>query len=805
MRDDTVYDSDADQSRSQTGAGGFFGRLRTAWSEIEWRNLKSGSWWWKGFRRSWILSGRLTTLLLLILVVGLRFDEPEWAQRLRVQTFDVFQQLKPRPFTPDGPVVIVDLDEKSLAEQGQWPWPRTVIADLVTELTAMGAKVIGFDVVFSEQDRTSIATVASGMTGLDEATLSRLRSLKTNDEIFAEAIKASGKVVLGATIAESADVANSKPMRTAYAVKGPDPAAVIENHDYILRAIPILEEAAAGNAIFSVSASRVDGVVRDVPLILKIRRFNSASSDAKVAGLLPALSLEMMRVGINASTVLIGVDEYNNVELISMRPRGSRERFNIYPDQKGKIWVYFTPHASYQKNYISATDVLNGRIDPSVFKDKYVLVGTSAQALRDVRASPLDPVLPGVEVHANLIENVLFGQQLKRPPDAPGFELIVAVVASLIVIILTPMVGARIGAVTVLLMAGGIIGYSWEAFDARLELYDPSFPTIVIVLFYIILTYAAFSSTEAQKKQVRAAFAQYLSPDMVESLADDPSKLKLGGENREMTFMFSDIRGFTSISELFDAQGLTKLINRLLTPMSDVITQNSGTIDKYMGDCIMAFWNAPLFVKNHARAACRAALGMIEAVKQVNAELEAEAKAEGREHRVLAVGVGINTGIACVGNMGSVQRFDYSVLGDSVNLASRLEGQSKTYHVITVLGESTAAQAPEFALLELDLIMVKGKNTAVRVFTLSGDEMLAQDKDFIALKSAHDKMLEAYRGQQWAQAETLIAECKSSAVLGKGLTATLPEFYDLYLDRIAEFKANPPGAAWNGVFVATSK
>ncbi|MDX2223055.1 MAG: adenylate/guanylate cyclase domain-containing protein, partial [Rhodospirillaceae bacterium] len=800
MRDDT-FQPEGDGPKT-SAAGRLRSWLAAPFAGWSWAKALSWSWWWKGFRKSWILSGRLTTILLLVGIVALRFDEPQWAQRLRAQTFDVFQQIKPRPFTPDGPVVIVDLDEKSLAEQGQWPWQRTTIADMVEKLTAMGAKVIGFDVVFSEADRTSIATVARSVEGLDEATLSKLTSLKTNDEVLAEAMKKSGIVVLGATFAQSADIANSEPLRTSFAVKGPDPAAVIENQEFVLRPIPILEQAAAGNAIFSVAQNRLDGIVREVPLLMKIRRFRTASDDAKLQGLLPALTLEMLRVGLGARTIEVVVNSDNGtLEVLSMRPRGTRDRTNVLTDPQGKIWVYYTPHDLYKQNYVSATDVVMDRVDPARFKDKYVLVGASAQALQDVRASPLDPVLPGVEVHANIIENILFNQQLKRLPEANGDEIVTAIIAGLVIIILTPMVSARVGAVTVLVIAGAIIGYCWNAYATRLELYDPTFPTSVVVMFYIFLTYAAFSSTEAQKKQVRAAFGQYLSPDLVETLANDPTKLKLGGENREMTFMFSDIRGFTGISELFDAQGLTKLINRLLTPMTDVILSNRGTIDKYMGDCIMAFWNAPLDVRDHAKYACRSALGMIQAVHDVNVILEAEAKAENREHRVLAVGVGINTGIACVGNMGSTQRFDYSVLGDSVNLASRLEGQSKTYHVTTVLGESTAAQASEFALLELDLIKVKGKASAVRIFTLLGDEQLAQDPDFKKLKTTHDAMMSAYRAQNWTEARKLIAQCKANPVIGKGLTGELPAFYDLYRERIEEFKAHPPGPDWDGVYV----
>ncbi|MBM3515653.1 MAG: CHASE2 domain-containing protein, partial [Alphaproteobacteria bacterium] len=795
MRDDTFQPPpDANNDEQSSVGRRFLSALARPFRAINWRNLTSGAWLWRWFRQSWVLSGRLTMLLLLIGVVALRFDEPEWAQRLRAQTFDLYQRAKPRPFVENGPVVIVDMDEKSISELGQFPWDRTIFGDMVTKLTEMGVTVIGFDIFFSEEDRTSLPIIAKTARGLDEGTVAKLKSAQTNDEYFAEAIKKSGVVVLGSTFGESNLTASDAKVPTSFSIRNADPADFVENHEYVLRPFPILEAAAAGRGIFSVSENRIDGIVRDVPMVMKIRRYSSRGTsglspeESQLEGLLPSLTLEMLRVALKVRTILINTDPITGVESIYLRPRGTRDNILISTDQKARVWTYFTPHSEYKKNYVSASDIIAGRVDPARVAGKYVLIGTSAQGLRDVRASPLDKVLPGVEVHANIIENVLFNQRLKRVPTADGFEVVVTIIGALIIIIITPMVGARVGALTVLAMSGAFIGYSWNAFDTRLELYDPVFPTAVIVLFYMFLTYAAFSSTEAQKRQVRAAFGQYLSPDLVETLAEDPSKLKLGGENREMTFMFSDIRGFTGLSEIFDAQGLTKLINRLLTPMTDEILKNRGTIDKYMGDCIMAFWNAPLDVPNHANLACKSALGMIQAVKDLNATLEAEAKAEGRPHRVLAVGVGVNSGIACVGNMGSTQRFDYSVLGDAVNLASRLEGQSKTYHVTAVLGEHTAAQVSGYAILELDLIKVKGKATAVRIFTLMGDQQLHDDPDFVAHKVKHDAMLAAYRAQQWDETDRLADECKVSPLIGKGLTTEMPGFYDMYRERVADFR-----------------
>jgi len=283
-------------------------------------------------------------------------------------------------------------------------------------------------------------------------------------------------------------------------------------------------------------------------------------------------------------------------------------------------------------------------------------------------------------------------------------------------------------------------------------------------------------------------------------LADDPTKLTLGGEMRDMTVLFCDVRGFTTISEQFDAVGLTRFINRFLTPMTEVIMDRRGTIDKYMGDCIMAFWNAPLDDPEHAANGCRSALRMLEERDSLNAKLKEEAEAEDRKFIPVNIGIGLNTGSICVGNMGSEQRFDYSVLGDDVNLASRLEGQSKTYGVHIVIGENTANQVPDFAVVELDLIKVKGKTEAVRIFAVLGDDDEAKTERFQKLKVAHDALLQAYRGQQWEQVAELDRVCRS--LIGDYF---IEGFYDLIAERVEEFRANPPGADWDGVFVATSK
>jgi len=766
-----------------------------------WTRFFGGQGFWRWFRKSVVNSGRLTTLLALIGLLAIRLEDPAPLRLLTYKVFDIYQQIRPRAVPADSPVIIADIDEKSLAEIGQWTWPRTVFADLVNTLTEAGAKVIVFDVVFSEPDRTSAPLLADSLNAIDDDMRARLRQLPSNDAIFAEAIKASGRVVLGQPPVTDTMTFQDRPL-TSFAVRTInsdetiEPATLVESHPGILRPLPELDRAAAGRGVFSVSRDFLDGIVRIVPMVL------SSNGD-----LYPSLTLETLRVSIGGRTIGMNVNgATRSIEQIFVRPPRSRDAVMITTDAHAQIFVYFAPHSAHENKYISITDILNGRIPRERLENKLVLVGTSAQGLRDVRSTPLDPVLPaGVEVHANILENILYNDQLTRPALALGFELMAAAFVGLMMIILTPMVGARIGVLTFLVFAGGLVGWSWYAFTDLHQLYDPVFPVLVALMFYSFLTYAGYLNEEGQRKQVRSAFGQYLSPALVEKLANDPSQLKLGGEDREMTFLFSDIRGFTAMSEIFDAQGLTKLINRLLTPLTTAILKNNGTIDKYMGDCVMAFWNAPLPVADHGHDACRAALAMVEEVNMVNAALEEEAAREGRPHRPVAVGIGLNSGIACVGNMGSDQRFDYSVLGDNVNLASRLEGQSKTYGVTIVLGENTAALSSGFALLELDLIKVKGKQKAVRIYTVVGDESTTRASWFPDLKQTHDAALAAYRAQDWGGAEAKIAECRNRIAGKGGLTEGLNGFYDVLQERITAFRAEPPPVDWDGVYVAESK
>jgi len=475
--------------------------------------------------------------------------------------------------------------------------------------------------------------------------------------------------------------------------------------------------------------------------------------------------------------------------------------FVIPTDSRGRMRIHFTD--AVPERFIPAWKVFEADFPRQAVEGMILLIGTSAAGLKDQRPTPLNPAAAGVEVHAQALEQMILGKFLERPDWAEGAEILYLAGLGLLLITLLPWHGALWCAVLGGGATLGAFGFSWYAYDTLGMLFDPVYPSIFALMVYIILSLVNFLRNEAEKNQVRGAFSRYMSPALVEQLAENPDQLQLGGVMRDMTILFADVRGFTAISEIYksDPQGLTSLINRFLTPTTNVILARQGTIDNYMGDCIMAFWNAPLDDDDHARHACSSAMQMMIVVDELNVVLEAEAKAEDRRFIPIIIGIGLNSGECCVGNMGSEQRFNYSVLGDDVNLAARLEGQSKTHGVDIVIGENTYSRALDFAYIELDLIKVKGKNEAVRIHALLGKPEIGETADFIALAERHAAMLTAYRAQNWDEARSLGTECRP---LGEKFGG-LDRLYDLYDGRIDEFVADPPGADWDGVFVATTK
>ena len=755
--------------------------------------------WPAGLRRrwrAWSVGTRIVALSLLAALLLLRYWDPQPVETLRLHVFDYYQTIAPREATV-LPVVIVDIDEKSLGEIGQWPWPRTTLAEMVKKLTDAGVVSIGFDVVFPEPDRLSPANLARSLSGLPPEAAEALAKLPSNDEVFAETIR-SRRVVLGRA-ARQVGQGDPTPARTTPVAlistpgaKGIDPRQKLVRFGGVVRNIPLLEDAAPGIGVFMLDEER-DNIVRRVPMAI-------ASGDQ----IYPSLSLEMLRVAVQKNAYAIrsngaGVESF----IVGSAGAGGVQ---IPTDDLGRVWVHFA--RPDPRRYVSAADVLAGRVPLERLKGKFAIVGTSAAGLLDIKATAAGHSMPGVEVHAQLIEQILApvidpahaSKPIARPNWALGGELLLAAFAGIAIIVLLPMAGAwwalGIG------MAGlvALAGVAWRLYTAEGQLVDVTYPAFATFALYLLLTFVAYVREEKQRRNIRSQFSLYVPPKVVAKLTEDPSLVKLGGEEREMTLLFTDVKGFSRIAEHYDAARLTTLINRLLNPLTKAILEQDGTVDKYMGDAIMAFWNAPVDQPDHARRACRAALELQRRVGPVNDEIRTECEAAGAKYMPLAVGVGLNSGPCCVGNMGSDLRRSYTVLGDNVNIASRLEGQTRSYSVDIVVGQTTQAEAPDLAYLELDLIRVVGKQEPVRIFALLGDETLAADPAFRALAEAHAAMLAAYRAQDWAAARNFLARARA---LDPGLN--LSGLYDIYAARIDEFAAAPPAPNWDTVYVASGK
>ena len=736
---------------------------------------------WISRQAARLASARVLGAVLLLALLGLRVADPPSLEDLRLRAFDIFQIISPRVATA-RPAVIVDIDEASLRKLGQWPWPRTRVADLINKLTELGAAAIAFDIVFAEPDRLSPAVAADAFRDLDEETRSKLRQLPSNDQIMAEALRKS-RVVLGETgMPLETPQPEGVPPPAGVAWIGGDPVPFLIKYPGLLRNIAELENAATGRGLFSIQQER-DGIIRRVPMVMQAQ-----------GNIMTSLSFEMLRLVTSSSSTLIRMNEAG-VKSVAV------PGLEVPTDSMGRLWVYFSRHDPAR--YVSAIDVLEGRVPPDRFAQRLVLIGTSAAGLLDIKTTPLDPVIPGVEVHAQIIENLLTNTTLRAPNYAVALELITSFVLGIAIIILAPMLGPGL----LLLFGGAIIalllGGSWYFFSQELLLIDFTFPLLSSSLIYLTLVFTNFVKEQAQRRQIRSAFNQYLSPALVEQLAQSPEKLVLGGEEREMTIMFSDVRGFTTISEIYkdDPQGLTALMNSFLTPLTDAILDRRGTIDKYMGDAIMAFWSAPLHDPSHELNACEAALEMLDRVDRLNREREQAAKESGAMFIPIQIGVGINTGKCVVGNMGSDFHFNYSVLGDSVNLASRLEGQCKSYGLPIILGSRTATVAKDkFAMLELDFIAVKGKKEPEVVYALVGRDDMIKSERFKRWHEINMKLLERYRGRDWKAALEAIEEGRAADSEGRFKT-----LYQVYAERIQSFQVTPPPDDWDGAYALETK
>ncbi len=712
--------------------------------------------------------------LAVVLVFG-ALQRPA-IDRITNLVFDAYQRLMPR--TESGaPIAVVDIDEASIAKLGQWPWPRTTLAQLVDRLGQAGAATIVFDIVFSEPDRTSMAAQAEQLRLAGAEVTLPTTGAVSNDAVFAAAI-ARNSVTLGIAISNETQAALPAP-KGGFAFGGADPKTYLPSFTGGVGNIPEITAPALGLGSFSFPTA-VDGVVRTVPLIF--------SAQGK---LYPSLGLEALRVAQGAGSYVVrstgasGEADTGSPAMVALRDGA----LDVPTGALGDFWIYYSGIPSMPT--VSAADALTGDIAAlqAAVGGRIVLVGTSAVGLRDIVSVPMGYSTPGVRVHAEIIDQVIGQTFLTRPDWAAGAELATAAILGLVLLFVAGRTGALVTSGVALVLIAIAFGASWWAFSGQRLLLDPLLPGVAVALSFLVTTPILLLMSDRERAFVRGAFGRYLSPTLVERLSANPQALVLGGEERELTVLFSDIRGFTSMSEKMNPTELTALLNGFLTPMTDILLASEGTIDKYMGDAIMCFWNAPLDIAQHERKACLAALRMVDSLVELN---------RGRE-KLLKVGIGLNSAPCCVGNLGSAQRFSYSAIGDGVNLASRVEGLTKAYGVSVLVTEPTRQAAGDLAFLEVDLVRVVGRADAVPIHTLVGDDTMAKSEAFRALATDHAELIAAYRAADTDRAESALAKAR-----GHG-SEDVAKLYDIYEDRIAEMRADPPLPGWDGVFTAKSK
>ena len=604
-----------------------------------------------------ILTHWTISFVTLFVVTFIGLQDPQIKEILRLKSFDLLLQSEPKEISQD--IAVVTIDEKAIEKYGQWPWNRSVLGDIIGQLRKAEVGIIVLPILFSEEDRLG------------------------GDQTLSNYIYQNGVII--AQVGTNQTNKNSVPRGVA---KIGDPLPYLFEWGGMLGPIPQLGEVADGVGVVN-TAPEIDGVTRRIPLLMKIGN-----------EVYPAMAIEVIRVAVQAPSYQV---KAGDAGIIALRVPGFS---TIETDPNARIWL------RWNKEYetVSAADVENFKS----LKGKTVIIGSTAEGLNSIIATPTGERY-SFELTASTLQTVLDGKQINRYDISLFVELVIAFVVGIIIVIIARFTPYWFIGIKLLSLYGASIFASYYLFNKYAILADASWIIITLTIVGFHSVFNRFILEFQLKQQIKKQFEHYLEPKMVKKLQENPDLLKLGGETKELTFMFSDIRGFTPLSEKYQSNpaDLTKVINRFLTPMTNIIMKNGGTIDKYMGDCIMAFWNAPIDTPNHKELAIKSALEMMDKLKELN---ETDGFGDGNK---INIGIGINTGKCIVGNMGSDQRFDYSVIGDPVNLASRLEGVSKNYDATLVIGEDTYRGISKlYKFKKLDDVQVKGKSNKVTIYTI---------------------------------------------------------------------------------------
>ena len=628
-------------------------------------------------------------IIFAVVLLGVRIDNSDPVKTLRYKTWDYFQQIQPRSNISDR-VVVVNITESDLKKYGQWPWPRHILALLHANLTDSGAVLVNYNVLFAEPDRMGGKEYLKSFPMTEEVREQLGAFLTDTDSVFAYAIKESKNVVLMMSVKSDKD--QILPTTTPIIQKG-EVLPWLYEYNGIVPPLTQLTVGAKGLGV-NVTSPEPDAVVRKMPVLIRVGE-----------KIYPSMLLENIRLVNRSKRIKVIAKQHGIDEILVSKKAG------IPVNHNAEMYINYADPEKYTQ--LSVEQVFSTEHADKI-KGRIVILGMDAAGLSVLKYTP-HGLTTDQMITAQALDTTMTGDYLYRIPKADTYEIVFMGLLGLLLIILTPRVSVLFSVPLLLFVLGGISYASFSAYANKGFLVDPSFAILYIFLIWSHSTYNNFATQSRLRKQIKKQFEHYLDPGMVKKLQKDPSLLKLGGEKRDMTFLFCDIRGFTPISEKYkgNPEGLTKLINRFLTRMTDVIIANGGTIDKFMGDCIMAFWNAPIEDPDHEQHAVQAAIDMQDELLKLNVQLAAEGLP------TIAIGIGVNTGEALVGNMGSNQRFDYSVIGDAVNLAARLESSSKTLGKTLVVGEDTVKTAKQKYYFDyIDQITVKGKTEEIKVYTV---------------------------------------------------------------------------------------
>jgi len=708
------------------------------------------------------LSPLKISIALVILALVAFFLDPNFLRFMELKALDL-RMVSRGPLPTSGQVVIATVDEKSLSEIGRWPWSRSMTAKLVDSLKEYGAKAVGFDIVFAEPEQSTgpsaDAILAKSVKDAKNVSLGYFfhTSMKDVEFLSEEYINASGSLIAGS-------------MYSMVRVKGHDGDYNLIKAHAPVPSIKEIAESGENSGYFNAFPDP-DGVIRWSPLVIKFQ--DNFYYSLPIALLMQYLDYPMIVLNMAE----FGVD---GITLGDLR---------IPTDESGRLLINYLGPAKTFPHY-SISDLIAGRISPDLVKDKIVVVGATATGIYDLRVTPFSPVYPGVELHATVVENILQGNFLEQSAWTTFIDICGIIFFGMIIGIAIPRLKALQGILLVMVLLGGFVAGNTLIFAKYNTWLNMVYPVLTMMTIYLVITVYRYFTEEREKKKIRGAFQYYLTASVINELLKDPTKLKLGGDKKDLTVMFSDIRGFTTISEKLTPEELVHLLNEYLTAMTDIVFKYEGLLDKYIGDAIMAVFGAPVDQPDHAMRSCRTALEMMATLKG----LQQKWAAEGRPF--VDIGVGINSGDMVVGNMGSNMRFDYTVMGDNVNLSSRLEGINKEYGTHIVISEFTYEVVKEEVFCrELDAVRVKGKKLPVKIYELICERKdAAEHEEYIGRFHAGLAHYKAARWDEGIAAFKSVLEIRPDDPPAK-----------LYIQRCQDLKENPPEGEWDGVFTMTRK